>query len=158
MFFPLKLPLKAKGKIRNVFSQTLKSVYDTPIPATDILWFDSRSCCSLLPCTPQYIRSSSGLGFAACSPVPPGHQPLFRAGLCVPPFCSHSHLFHEELLLWSPSCNPAPQSLRSFFNQVGCKVLGMPSDHRQHFICQEYIFILVKEALQIFYSHYQSDW
>lgn len=130
-----------------------------------------------LPSLPQTFFGLTVDLVAACSPVPPstsdplrgwalqpaplyppGHQPLFRAGLYVPPFCSHSHLFHEELLLWSPSCNPAPQSLRSFFNQVGCKVLGMPSDHRQHFICQEYIFILVKEALQIFYSHYQSDW
>lgn len=59
VFFPLKLPLKAKGKILNVFSHTLKSAYDTPIP---VLWFDSRSCCSLLPCSPQDISLSSGLG------------------------------------------------------------------------------------------------
>lgn len=150
VFFPLKLPLEVKGKILNVFSHTLKSAYDTPIP---VLWFDSRSCCSLLPCTPQDIRSSSGLGFAACSPAHPRTSASLQGWALCP-----------ALLLTQSSVPWGVTSVVSFVQpsasepQVGCKFSGMPSDHRQHFICQEYIFILVKEELQTFYSHYQSDW
>lgn len=82
--FPLKLPLKVKGKILNVFSQTLKSAHDTPIPATDILWFNSRSCCSRLPYTPQFISLYSGLGFAAGSPVPPSSSASLQGWAVCP--------------------------------------------------------------------------